>query len=234
MDLLKGGELFERMLEKGYHSEKDTAALFVQILRALSYLHSLGIMHRDIKPENLIFREKNSFELVLADFGLAEFARKDEMIFTRCGTPGYVAPEILNDLPYDTKSDMFSAGIILYILYWCFFYLRVSGCSPFSGETYSEILAKNKNGVVSYDFDDIKISSEGNFKILNLVQAFLIALLAVNPEERLSADQALNNNLIEKFMNYIEMVSPMVQGRSNKPNRVQLNMMNLLLYWSTL
>lgn len=116
MDYLSGGELFERILDKGHHSERDTSAIFVQILRALSYIHSLGIMHRDLKPENLIFRERDSYELVLADFGLAEFTSKEEKIFKRCGTPGYVAPEILNDQSYDTKVDIFSAGIILYIL----------------------------------------------------------------------------------------------------------------------
>ena len=117
LDLLSGGELFERIMEKGHYSERDTAALFVQIIRALSYLHSIGIMHRDIKPENLIFREKDSYELVLADFGLAEFANKKDKIFKRCGTPGYVAPEILNDKPYDTKSDIFAAGVLLYIMF---------------------------------------------------------------------------------------------------------------------
>ena len=119
MDLLKGGELLARILEKGFYSERDTSALFVQILRALSYLHSFGIMHRDIKPENLIFREKDSYELVLADFGFSEFANKNDKLFKRCGTPGFVAPEILNDSPYNTKVDIFSAGILLYIMF-CF------------------------------------------------------------------------------------------------------------------
>lgn len=75
-------------------------------------------MHRDIKPENLILRDKESeTEVVLVDFGLGEKQNsEDNLIFKRCGTPGYAAPEILNNKPYDTQADIFSAGIILYIM----------------------------------------------------------------------------------------------------------------------
>lgn len=73
-------------------------------------------MHRDIKPENLILKDEMSFDLKLADFGLSELINKKENLFTRCGTPGYVAPEVLEDKKYDTKCDIFSAGVILYIL----------------------------------------------------------------------------------------------------------------------
>ena len=73
-------------------------------------------MHRDLKPENLILRDENCFEIVIADFGLASYKIKD-LLFKRCGTPGYVAPEILDDGDYDEKVDIFSAGVIFYILF---------------------------------------------------------------------------------------------------------------------
>jgi serine/threonine protein kinase len=79
-------------------------------------------MHRDIKPENLILENTDNMKvnwyikLVLADFGLSDHINNKNKIFTRCGTPGYVAPEILNDLPYEAKVDVFSAGVIFYIL----------------------------------------------------------------------------------------------------------------------
>ena len=72
-------------------------------------------MHRDLKPENLILKDENSFEIVIADFGLASF-KTGTLLFKRCGTPGYVAPEILDDKEYDEKVDIFSAGVIYYIL----------------------------------------------------------------------------------------------------------------------
>jgi len=78
-------------------------------------LHSIGIMHRDLKPENIILKSENGFEIVIADFGFASFKGKN-LLFKRCGTPGYVAPEILEDREYDEKVDIFSAGVIFYIL----------------------------------------------------------------------------------------------------------------------
>lgn len=78
-------------------------------------------MHRDIKPENILLKDKSdNFDLKIADFGLASYTEAD-LLIRRCGTPGYVAPEILEDQKYDEKVDVFSAGIILYILY--FYYL---------------------------------------------------------------------------------------------------------------
>ena len=116
MELLRGGELFDRVLKRGHYDEPDAAVMISRILSALQYIHSLGIMHRDLKPENLILKDDDDYDIRLADFGLAEFVDKKEFLFRRCGTPGYVAPEILNDQPYDTKCDIFSAGVILYIL----------------------------------------------------------------------------------------------------------------------
>ena len=116
LELLKGGELFDRIIKKGHYSEKDAAILISKLIWALEYIHERGIMHRDIKPENLILKDDNEYEIKLADFGLAEKIDKKELLFKRCGTPGYVAPEVLEDKKYDTKVDIYSAGVILYIL----------------------------------------------------------------------------------------------------------------------
>lgn len=81
-----------------------------------SGMHDRNIIHRDIKPENLIFKDKESFDIRIVDFGLSEFVNDPEQLYKRSGTPGYVAPEILKNKPHDTKSDIFAAGIILYLL----------------------------------------------------------------------------------------------------------------------
>lgn len=83
------------------------------------------------------------------DYGLAEYVNDPEVLFKRSGTPGYVAPEILKDKPYDSKSDMFSLGVILYQL--------LTGCTPFFGEDLDEIVYKNTKGEVCYDFAEIGI-----------------------------------------------------------------------------
>jgi len=118
LELLRGGELFERIVKKGIYTEKDASILMKKMISALDYMHSKGIMHRDLKPENLVLKDsENNYDVKIADFGLATVVvSQGEYLFKRCGTPGYVAPEILADEKYDQKVDIFSAGVILYIL----------------------------------------------------------------------------------------------------------------------
>ena len=98
-------------------------------------LHSNQIVHRDLKPENLIFRDENLSSLVIIDFGLSTTC-KDGALYTRCGSPGYVAPEILNNLGYGCKVDIFSVGVIMYIL--------LTSKFVFNAKDYNEILKKNR------------------------------------------------------------------------------------------
>jgi len=105
-------------------------------MKALAYLEQEEIIHRDLKPENVIFRStEDTYDVVLVDFGFATKVSEVKNLFTRCGTPGYVAPEVLSDQTYDCKADSFSAGVILYIL--------LTGCAPFYGESYDDVVEKN-------------------------------------------------------------------------------------------
>lgn len=124
IELLEGGELIKRVKEKSKLSHKDIAKLMRCILGALEHTHFKGIMHRDLKPENILLRKKNDlFNIVIADYGLATEMKipLSQIFFKRCGTPGFVAPEILSykegtEPFYDEKCDIFSAGVIFYIL----------------------------------------------------------------------------------------------------------------------
>lgn len=120
------------------------------MIDAVYHIHRLNIMHRDIKPENLILRDQSSLELCLADFGLAEFVDSSKRLLTRCGTPGYVAPEVLLDKDYDERVDIFSVGVILYNL--------LTGCQVFGGDELDQIIMKNEKCIINWDFDKINIS----------------------------------------------------------------------------
>lgn len=139
LELLEGGELFERIKQKGTYSEKDAMMIMKNILEAISYVHSKGIIHRDLKPENLILKSKdNDYDVKIADFGLASFIKDGEKLNLPCGSPGYVGPEVLDTSfgGYDTKADIFSIGVILYVL--------LTGWPAFPGANVNDIITKNK------------------------------------------------------------------------------------------
>jgi len=118
MELVTGGELFDRIVAKGSYTEKDAADVIVTLCGALSYLHDKKIVHRDLKPENILLAsDAEDAPIKVADFGLARVCGAGDMMKTACGTPGYVAPEILKNKGYDSGAvDMWSVGVILYIL----------------------------------------------------------------------------------------------------------------------
>ncbi|MBN3302969.1 KCC4 kinase, partial [Amia calva] len=117
LELVTGGELFDRIVERGYYSERDAAHVIKQILEAVAYLHENGVVHRDLKPENLLYADLSlDAPLKIADFGLSKIVDEQVTMKTVCGTPGYCAPEILRGNAYGPEVDMWSVGVILYIL----------------------------------------------------------------------------------------------------------------------
>jgi calcium/calmodulin-dependent protein kinase I len=178
LELLTGGELFDRIVAKGSYSEKEASALIRDISGAIKYLHSIGVVHRDLKPENLLYLSpKPDAPIKITDFGLAKIkGSSDTLMSTACGTPGYVAPEVLKNEPYDRAVDMWSLGVILYIL--------LCGFPPFYHENTSQLYKQIKKG--EYDFPDpywTDISAEAK----NLVSL----LLTVNPKKRITAEGVL-------------------------------------------
>lgn len=122
MELLNGGNLIEKIREKGVFSVEEAKPIMLGVLKAVQHVHSKGVMHRDLKPENILFRTPNCKEtdVVLADFGLSTIVNQKKYLFFRCGTPGYVAPEVINlkdeNATYSEICDVFSLGVIFHVM----------------------------------------------------------------------------------------------------------------------
>lgn len=99
-------------------------------------------MHRDMKPENIIFENKNNLKIKIVDLGFATSFINYRKLYTKCGTPGYIAPEILKNKEYDEKVDIFSLGVIFYII--------LTARMPFNGKTCNDILKKNRIGKIDF------------------------------------------------------------------------------------
>ncbi|MQL41428.1 hypothetical protein EI012_26330, partial [Escherichia coli] len=123
LELVNGGELFDKIAKNGRLKEDEARSYFQQLINAVDYCHSRGVYHRDLKPENLLL-DSNGV-LKVSDFGLSTYAQQEnELLRTAGGTPNYVAPEVLNDRGYDgATADLWSCGVILFVL--------VAGYLPF-------------------------------------------------------------------------------------------------------
>ena len=145
MELMEGGELFDQILEKEQFMESEARDAIRSIVDAIDYCHKQGIVHRDIKPENLLLssKELGIASLKIADFGLARLLQENSLASTTCGTPGYVAPEVLMQQPYGKECDFWSIGVVAFIL--------LSGTPPFYEEDNFALFEQIK--ACKYDFD---------------------------------------------------------------------------------
>lgn len=129
MELVEGGELFDHIVDEGCYDERKARKVMRQMLHALRHLHTLGIIHRDIKPENILCSDSSGESIKIADFGLSNTFSPSMMLKSQCGTPVYMAPEMLQRHSYTTSVDVWSAGIVMYII--------LSGSMPFYAENPS-------------------------------------------------------------------------------------------------
>jgi len=176
MEIMTGGELFDRIVEKDHYSEKEAADTIRPIVDAIRYCHKMGVAHRDLKPENLLYATRDPHSIIkISDFGLAKIY-DSSLMTTQCGTPSYVAPEVLEGKGYDEAVDFWSIGIILYIL--------LCGFPPFyddDNDKLFELIAKAKVEFPSPYWDNISDPAK------DLIRK----LLNADPKSRLKSDAIL-------------------------------------------
>ncbi|WKA01641.1 hypothetical protein VitviT2T_019912 [Vitis vinifera] len=176
MELCKGGELFDRIIQHGHYTERKAAELTRTIVGVVEACHSLGVMHRDLKPENfLLVNEEEDSLLKTIDFGLSVFFKPGEKFTDVVGSPYYVAPEVLRKR-YGPEADVWSAGVILYIL--------LSGVPPFWAETEQGIFEQVLHGDLDFSSDPWPSISES---AKDLVRRMLVR----DPRRRLTAHEVL-------------------------------------------
>jgi len=186
-EFCSGGELFNRIVEKGPFSEEFTAFIMYQIFSAVFYCHSMGIIHRDLKPENILIDsidKKNNFvRIKIIDFGTAKIYEKGSIEKKIIGSSYYIAPEVLNK-NYTEKCDLWSCGVIMYIL--------LAARAPFEGKTDQEIMSRIMTG--KYDMSIPQLS-----KISSEAKQLINSLLQKDPSKRINAELAMNHIWFKKF-----------------------------------
>jgi len=207
MELVTGGQLFERIAEREQYSECNAKEVMRQLCTAIEYFHSLGIVHRDLKPENLLLLNSSDTNIKVTDFGLSRIfdtlnTTDQQMMTTVCGTPIYVAPEILESNGYDKEVDMWSAGVILYVL--------LSGYPPFYSENEPELYEI----ILSGDYFFHSPYWDG---ISREAKDLIAHLLARDPKKRLSASEVLQHNWFKSDSSHTPM-SPVMREKLKAHN----------------
>eukprot|EP00013_Stygamoeba_regulata_P009560 CAMPEP_0177682574 /NCGR_PEP_ID=MMETSP0447-20121125/31329_1 /TAXON_ID=0 /ORGANISM="Stygamoeba regulata, Strain BSH-02190019" /LENGTH=832 /DNA_ID=CAMNT_0019192081 /DNA_START=130 /DNA_END=2628 /DNA_ORIENTATION=+ len=191
MELVTGGPLIDKVINRGYLTEKEAAIVTRQLLEAIDYLHSIGVVHRDLKPENLLCSVPGIGtigDIKVTDFGLSKLMTGSRIqtrsqtkkavvtsLKSMCGTPNYFAPEVVTGAGYGEQVDAWAAGVILYIL--------LSGCFPYSGEKpelYHSIVNEDP------DFDDDVWQ-----QVSDSAKDLVLKLMNKNQMERPTAREAL-------------------------------------------
>uniref|UniRef100_A0A8C7LGP7 Ribosomal protein S6 kinase n=1 Tax=Oncorhynchus kisutch TaxID=8019 RepID=A0A8C7LGP7_ONCKI len=187
MELMRGGELLDRILYQKCFSEREASALLCTITKTVEYLHSQGVVHRDLKPSNLLYVDETGDpeSIRICDFGFAKQLRAENgLLMTPCYTANFVAPEVLKKQGYDAACDIWSLGILLYTM--------LAGFTPFANgpdDTPEEILARIGSGKYAL--------TGGNWDtVSDAAKDIVTKMLHVDPHQRLTAPQVLRHQWI--------------------------------------
>jgi serine/threonine protein kinase len=195
LELLEGGEIFK--IDNGKLVQSHAKYILYHLLKSLRDLRKKNIIHRDLKPDNIILKEADCSildnQIKLVDFGLSAISLQDTyLIHRKCGTPGFIAPEVINMAKTDTADmcencDIFSVGMI--------FFFMLTGIIPYDGEDIYEIMKNNKKATINFDIPELKKFSPDCIELLKL-------MLALKPEERITPTEAIKHDYFNDYQKY--------------------------------
>ena len=201
LELVKGGELFDRLVDRGAFSESKARHIFRQLTRGIAYLHSRGISHRDIKPENILLQE-DGMSIKISDFGMSRLTSGGSFMKTIAGTPQYVAPEVLTDTGesgkgYGKEADLWSLGVVLYVL--------LSARMPFgdasrAGSVFEQVRR------CEYSFPS-QVFGNISDEAIDLIRKLLVK----DPSKRLNATQILVHPWLTADRNSLECLKKSIE-----------------------
>ncbi|KAK8792918.1 hypothetical protein WA158_005082 [Blastocystis sp. Blastoise] len=219
-EIAEGGELFDAIVRRSNYSEREAQKLVRTLVATISYCHQRGIVHRDLKPENILLASKyDDLRIKLADFGFARNSHFSNNLSTSCGTPGYLAPEILRGQKYGSAVDMWSIGVITYIL--------LCGYPPFPTDNDALLYRRTIRG--EYQFHSPEWDN-----ISDDAKEFVRRLMVVDPDARYTAPQASNMRWMRfeststmHMDGAIRMLENYNMKRKNKQQDIDVEMTNI-------
>jgi calcium/calmodulin-dependent protein kinase I len=209
MELCEGGELYDSIQERRHYNEPDAKATIQNLLEAVAYIHSKGIMHRDLKPENILLSSKEEYtDVKISDFGLARISRDYPRTLPRsrsiCGSDFYLAPEVIKQEEYGREIDIWAVGVIAYVL--------LSGSLPF----FHQVLHKLYRQIVERD---VSFPEEAWRNVSKGALDFILRLLQVRAADRLTAEQCLGHPWLRgnggSFSNSFQEIAGLTRSNSN-------------------
>lgn len=187
MVLMEGGDVFNRIGNFKRYNEEIARSLCKNLLEAIAYCHTRNIAHCDLKPNNFLLKSKiDDSSVMLADFGFADYVFAPNTLSRNCGTPFFVAPEVVRSEPHDERADMWSVGVAIYCI--------LSGKLPFTATRSIDLFKVILNG--TFDFDD-----EAWENVSDEAKDLICDLLVIDPSERLTASEALQSKWISQMRN---------------------------------
>ncbi|CAK69345.1 unnamed protein product (macronuclear) [Paramecium tetraurelia] len=189
LELLEGGSLYDLIKDKVPINAKQIQQIMVGILIGLQEMHKNEIMHRDLKLENILFKTQKKMEsVVIADFGLATHVNEPVYLYTRCGTPGYVAPEVINlkdmKAKYSSICDIYSLGLV--------FYLLLTGKPAFNGKSYATVVKQNREANIDFEIKSLQIVPAPAVDLLK-------QMLEKDPNKRINTEKCLHHPFLSEM-----------------------------------